>query len=120
MEQFAISSVSQNLEAVDAIYWDSLEAVILFARNTAEGVVECLIRRISVLSDAIFNDDGLLELLDDIESIKDLRTKQKKYSNALFVSKESMRERTSVHESIHMEKLFLQAIVELNKLSPNG
>ena len=60
-------------------YWSSPEAHLLFCVNKNENVIETLIRRDKVLTKAAYDDDTLVSLLHDVDSIEILSSYQRQH-----------------------------------------
>ena len=60
-------------------YWVSKDAENLFCPLPEESVVECLLRRDSVLMEAITDDDVLLSLCDTINDLEDITAKARQH-----------------------------------------
>ena len=63
--------------SLDMSYWDSSEAKVLFQPSVVETIQASLCKRIDMLSKAIYSDDRVLCLLDDIKIINDITSKQR-------------------------------------------
>ena len=80
----SISIASQHAQtAPQHNYWDSPEAKLLFNPNPNENTLDCLIRRVTLLANAVSDDDVLKHLINDSESFEIFSSKKKEWMRTI-------------------------------------